>query len=414
MPKGGGPPRQSPKTSSTHLSSEDLFNEILTLARELVARDPNLFRTLVAHVQEMAPREPSPVRRAAGAEQKGVQANGTRKNPTTFHKYTLPGDKGAQEFYECMTCHERRVTNSFHSDHQEKHKGEKFQVRWYCPICDTHFAVTHRGYHIKNRHGSEDEQGGRKRSSRGRPRNDSEINDNDEGDYPGYIDDSSPQQKRKRVSSEEGGTSVESSPEKKDAVKDLISISRQNSVILTDPHPGTGQYPPVIQNMPAEMPGEYPGVAPPPPRMYPGQPIPFGNQFGRQPSLLPRSDSGSIQQTYETMNGAMPMPVSNRIQRTPTEEALGAVSELTGSGGASSGIGTFTASESLTNLGLSAGILPSTGSLTGGLGSLLGPGSGGATAATAAATAAPGMMFPGNSATITKVQDLPVKPESKS
>jgi len=145
-------PRQSPNVSSTHSAAQGLFNQILDIGEKLLEADSELYKTAVAHLHANVPREPSPVRRAAGAEQKGVKGDSARRSSTAFHKYNLPGDAGKREYYQCMICSERRTTNSFHADHQ--HEGEKLSVRWYCPLCDTLYAVTHRGYHIKNRHKS--------------------------------------------------------------------------------------------------------------------------------------------------------------------------------------------------------------------------------------------------------------------
>jgi len=68
----------------------------------------------------------------------------------TYRKYTLPGEANELEYYQCMICKEQRHENSFSSDHV--HMGQKAKIRWYCPICDSFFAVTHRSGHIKNRH----------------------------------------------------------------------------------------------------------------------------------------------------------------------------------------------------------------------------------------------------------------------
>jgi len=145
-------PRQSPNVSSTHSAGQSLFTQLLEIGQQLLEKDPELYKTAVAHLHANQPREPSPVRRAAGAEQKGVKGDHGRRSSTAFHKYNLPGDAGMREYYQCMICSERRTTNSFHADHQ--HEGQKLSVRWYCPLCDTLYAVTHRGYHIKNRHKS--------------------------------------------------------------------------------------------------------------------------------------------------------------------------------------------------------------------------------------------------------------------
>jgi len=66
-------------------------------------------------------------------------------------KYTLPKEVAEKEFYQCMLCKERRATNSFGSAHTHA-ESAKSCIRWYCPLCDKFFAVTHRGYHVKSRH----------------------------------------------------------------------------------------------------------------------------------------------------------------------------------------------------------------------------------------------------------------------
>jgi len=153
-------PRQTPNTNSQQTAGQSLFNQLLEISQRLLEVDPELYKTAAAHLRDNAPREASPVRRAPGSEQKGVQGDHPRRSSNTFHKYNLPGDAGKREYYQCMICSERRVTNSFHADHQ--HEGQKLSIRWYCPLCDTLFAVTHRGYHIKHRH----KTAGKKRKSR--------------------------------------------------------------------------------------------------------------------------------------------------------------------------------------------------------------------------------------------------------
>jgi len=65
-------------------------------------------------------------------------------------KYVLPKDVEDKEFYQCMICKEKRAANSFG---KHTHEGvARPDIRWYCPLCDTFFAVTHRGYHVKSRH----------------------------------------------------------------------------------------------------------------------------------------------------------------------------------------------------------------------------------------------------------------------
>jgi len=136
----------------------------MKLTEVLRENSTDLFRTLVARINEMAPRESSHVRRAPGAEKKGRQADGTRKTVKPFRKYELPNGKSSEEYYKCVTCGECRPVNNFAQDHQEVHKGKKFEVRWYCPLCKTDYAVTHRSYHIMKRHGGV--KNGKKRPSR--------------------------------------------------------------------------------------------------------------------------------------------------------------------------------------------------------------------------------------------------------
>jgi len=69
---------------------------------------------------------------------------------TCYQKYCLPGVSKKDEYYQCMTCQEKRHSNSFHADHV--HLGEKPKIRWYCPLCKAFYAVTHRSGHIKTRH----------------------------------------------------------------------------------------------------------------------------------------------------------------------------------------------------------------------------------------------------------------------
>lgn len=143
--------RQAPAMSSALTTGKDLFERLLAQGRELLVHDSELFKTAVANLSALVPREGSPVRRAPGAEQKGTPLNGgVRRGATSFRKYDLPDNNSQFEYYQCMVCQERRPTNSFHADHQ--HGTSKLDVRWYCPLCDTFFAVTHRGYHIKNIH----------------------------------------------------------------------------------------------------------------------------------------------------------------------------------------------------------------------------------------------------------------------
>ena len=215
-------PRQAPNTSSLQSVAQSLFNQLLALGEKLRDADPELYKTAVAHLHANEPREPSPVRRAAGAEQKGLQGDHARR-PTTFHKYNLPGDAGKREYYQCMECSERRTTNSFHADHQ--HKGKKLMVRWYCPLCDTLYAVTHRGYHIKNRHKS---AGSEKKPDERRIKTGSSS----EEDFPSEgEDDSSPAVKRSRSDDETSQGSDDAH------ARDLVTISKSPQAIIEPPPP---------------------------------------------------------------------------------------------------------------------------------------------------------------------------------
>ena len=89
--------------------------------------------------------QPPPSPHASPAPQQ-QQGSGPRR--TAFRKYVLPGN--VAECYQCMECNERRPENSFHTDHM--HFGKKPRIRWFCPLCNAYFAVTHRSGHIKSRH----------------------------------------------------------------------------------------------------------------------------------------------------------------------------------------------------------------------------------------------------------------------
>jgi len=176
-------PKAGPEfTCDSQSESEEMFRQIMKLARDLLDRDPDRFKTLVAHMNEIAPREPSPIKRAPGAQRKGLQANGKRRKTIPFRKYELPDGWSSKEYYQCESCGERRLVNSFHNDHQVKHPGEKFNVRWYCPLCDRHYAVTHRSCHIDTVH-PKDENGKKRPSHDGSHRSSGSEEDDDEGRY---------------------------------------------------------------------------------------------------------------------------------------------------------------------------------------------------------------------------------------
>jgi len=78
-----------------------------------------------------------------------------RMKRVAFRKYVLPKNS-PPEYYQCMDCGERRTENSFQNDHL--HFGKKPKVRWYCPLCMSFFAVTHRSGHIKCKHSETSEE----------------------------------------------------------------------------------------------------------------------------------------------------------------------------------------------------------------------------------------------------------------
>jgi len=278
---------QRPSTSSTENSADLLFKSILKLGKELLSENSELFKTAVAHLQSMVPREPSPVRRAAGAEQKGIQGDRSRRRSTTaFHKYNLPGDMGSKEYYQCMECNERRTTNSFHADHQ--HDG-KYTVRWYCPMCDTLYAVTHRGYHIKYRHGSHSKRDKSRKNASPSPEELSE-------------EDSAPDAKRAR----EGDETSQDSP-------DL-------------PHAEN-----VLANFHNERP---PPVLPPP--SGPSIPVMVSSQTG-EPVMIPTDSALQIPSTLSSttltnlpQRGTTPPAIGTegRLQHSITSEALNPLGTL--------------------------------------------------------------------------------------
>lgn len=136
----------------------DLHREFLRLGSLLLAENVNLFhqalKTLSAKhdLQISTPATsvsaiipPSKFVRQRAKEDEFVAPRQSNR------KYILPEGVAEKEFYQCMVCKERRATNSFGSTHT--HDGcAKSCLRWYCPLCDAFFAVTHRGYHLKSRH----------------------------------------------------------------------------------------------------------------------------------------------------------------------------------------------------------------------------------------------------------------------
>jgi len=126
----------------------DLFHQALTL---LSSKHNLQISTPAISISDIIPS--THISRSTQVGESGVIApkEGSLVAPrASFRKYVLPEDVAAKEFYQCMSCKERHATNSFGTAHVQK--CSKPSVRWYCPLCDSFFAVTHRGYHIKSRH----------------------------------------------------------------------------------------------------------------------------------------------------------------------------------------------------------------------------------------------------------------------
>jgi len=136
----------------------DLHREFLRLGSLLMASNIDLFHNALTelsakHGLQMSSQATS-VCDAIPASQitrRYDKSSGLVASRAFNHKYILPKDKAEKEFYQCMVCKERRTRNSFGLAHTHE-QSVRPTIRWYCPICDSFFAVTHRGYHIKNRH----------------------------------------------------------------------------------------------------------------------------------------------------------------------------------------------------------------------------------------------------------------------
>jgi len=127
-------------------SCPDLFSNALSqLSNQLslaLVKNPNVLRSVSSSPSSS---EGGESKVAAGEAVSAKKKSGHAK----FRKYVLPKD-APPEFYQCMKCGERRAENSFVNDHT--HFGKKSEIRWYCPLCQSFFAVTHRSGHIKCKH----------------------------------------------------------------------------------------------------------------------------------------------------------------------------------------------------------------------------------------------------------------------
>lgn len=153
----------SPDACIPKLTKEQfaLHREFLKLGSLLMAENVDLFHNALSllsakhNLKTVTPAtsvsdvvQPSQIaRHYSRAEAKDDSSTSKPSN----RKYVLPKDAADKEFYQCMVCKERRSVNSFGSAHT--HDGaSRPSIRWYCPLCDSFFAVTHRGYHVKKVH----------------------------------------------------------------------------------------------------------------------------------------------------------------------------------------------------------------------------------------------------------------------
>lgn len=134
-------------------SCPELFSNALTqLSNQFslaLVKNPNVLRS-TSHVASSAGQKRGRCDCDEATEEQ-ISCSKPVKKCTPFRKYVLPKD-APPEYYQCMDCGERRSENSFQNDHT--HFGKRPKVRWYCPLCKTFFAVTHRSGHIKCRHPS--------------------------------------------------------------------------------------------------------------------------------------------------------------------------------------------------------------------------------------------------------------------
>jgi len=132
---------------------EQLSNQ-LSLA---VAKTPGILRSRAGSFDEEQPLAAiddscsSPEDEVAVGE-KPKSKSGRKGKHKIFRKYALPKN-APPEYYQCMDCGEKRSENSFMTDHM--HFGRLPKVRWFCPLCEAFFSVTHRSGHIKCKHSRE-------------------------------------------------------------------------------------------------------------------------------------------------------------------------------------------------------------------------------------------------------------------
>jgi len=155
------------------LNKEDfaLHKEFLRLGTALMAENPDLFfqavkllsdkhklkmATPATSLSDIVPfsrgvRHKKQTGEAADGSKGSLESGSVEAPRAPSRKYIIPQEFASQEYYKCMVCKEQRASNSFGVDHVHEGSG-KPNIRWHCPICDGFFAVTHRGYHLKNKH----------------------------------------------------------------------------------------------------------------------------------------------------------------------------------------------------------------------------------------------------------------------
>lgn len=130
----------------------DLFHQALTL---LSIKHNLKVATPATSIADILLQRPGRTDKAGGADAaagtSSVESDSFVTPRATFRKYVLPKDVAAKEFYQCMECKERRSSNSFGAAHTHENCARP-NIRWYCPVCDSFYAVTHRGYHINKCH----------------------------------------------------------------------------------------------------------------------------------------------------------------------------------------------------------------------------------------------------------------------
>jgi len=154
---------QLPETCVSKLTKEqlELHREFLRLGSLLMSKNVDLFHHAVTQLSsehDLKTTTPGTAVSDIIPPILSIRQYNRTTNPGDFvaprasnRKYVFPKDVEEKEFYQCTVCKERRKTNSFGMNHTHS-ESVKSSIRWYCPLCDSFFAVTHRGYHVKSRH----------------------------------------------------------------------------------------------------------------------------------------------------------------------------------------------------------------------------------------------------------------------